>query len=80
MQPRERELGLRLDAVRAQDALVGRGRDRVLEQGALADAGLAAQEEDAARACARIVEEAPDPRAFLRPSAERAPGRVEANA
>ena len=52
-QPRERELGLRLGAAGLDDIHVGRAGERVAEERALADPGLAADQERATRAATR---------------------------
>ena len=74
MQPRERELHLRLDARRARDAAPRRALHQVLQQRALADAGLAAQHQRAARTRAHARHQLIQRRALAAPAEQPRPG------
>ena len=64
VQARVRELRLGLDAERAHDLGIAGLRDGVLEQRALADPGVAADDERAAPAAPRLLEHPIDPSAL----------------
>ena len=64
VQARVRELRLGLDAERAHDPGIAGARDGVLEQGALADPGVAADDQRAAPAAPRLLEHSIDPSAL----------------
>ena len=70
MQPRERELGLRLDAARAQDQHALRPARRVLEQRRLPHTRLPPQHEPTATKRARTLEQARDHRLLGLPTAQ----------
>ena len=72
VQARVRELRLGLDAERAHDPRIARSRDGVLEQGALADPGVAADDEGGAPAASRPLEHSLDPSAFALAADEHA--------
>ena len=73
MQPGERELHLRLDARRPGDAAAGRVLHQIAQQRALADAGLAAQQERPARARAHGRHELVQRLALPAPAEQSAP-------
>ena len=73
VQGRVRELRLGLDAERAHDPGSARPRDGVLEQGALADPGVAADDERAAPAALRLLEQSIDRSALALTADEHAP-------
>jgi hypothetical protein len=73
LQPRVRELHLRLDAGRPRDRAARRVLRQVLQQRALADAGLAAQHERPARACAHARHELIQRRALVAPAEQPPP-------
>ena len=68
MQPREGELHLGLDARRPRDAEPRRAPHQILEQGALAHAGLAAQHQRAAQTLAHARDELIQRRALAAPA------------
>ena len=68
-----RELRLGLDAERAHDSGIARPRHGVLEQSALADPGLAADDKRAAPAAPRFLEHSIDPSALALAADEHAP-------
>ena len=68
MQPRERELHLGLDARRPGDAAPRRAPHQILQQGALAHAGLAAQHQRAAQTLAHTRHELIQRRALAAPT------------
>ena len=74
MQPGERELHLRLDARRPRDAAAGRAAHEVVEQRALADAGLAAQQQRPARTRAHARHELIQRSALTAPAEQHLPG------
>ena len=73
LQPRERELHLRLDARGVRDAASGRAPHEVLQQRALADARLTAQHQRPARAGAHARDQLIQRRALVAP-AKQPPG------
>jgi len=72
VQPGECELGLRVHAERTDDPCVAGSRDCVLEQSALADAGLTAHDQRPTPTCPRIVQQAINPRTFTLTAEEHA--------
>ncbi len=72
VQAGERKLRLRLDPGGPQHPQAGGVLGRVVEQGRLADAGLAAEHERRAGAGTGIVEQGADPRPFRLPAHQHA--------
>ena len=73
VQPRERQLGLRLDSARREHVHVGRAIAHVLEQGGLADSRLSPQHERAAARRPRGIEQCADEGALRVPSVQHEP-------
>ena len=73
VQPGERELRLGLDPARREHVHVGRAIAHVLEQGGLADPGLAAHDERAAAGLPRGAEQCTDEGALRVPSVQHEP-------